>query len=95
MYLTYDEQADAVYVQFGRSNVARTEELSDSVAVDYDAAGQPLGVEFLNVSFGIDLDQVPHRASSLPRRSAAQARRAAGSTSCLLPTHFMKARPTT
>jgi Protein of unknown function (DUF2283). len=62
MYLTYDEQADAVYVQFRRSAVTRTEELSDSVTVDYDAAGQPLGVEFLNVSLGIDLDQVPHRA---------------------------------
>lgn len=62
MYLTYDEQADAVYVQFRRSTVTRTEELSDSVAVDYDAEGRPLGVEFLNVSFGIDLDQVPRRA---------------------------------
>jgi uncharacterized protein YuzE len=62
MYLTYDEQADAVYVQFRRSTVTRTEELSDSVAVDYDSEGRPLGVEFLNVSLGIDLDQVPHRA---------------------------------
>lgn len=62
MYLTYDEQADAVYVQFRRSTVTRTEELSDGVAVDYDAEGRPLGVEFLNVSLGIDLDQVPRRA---------------------------------
>lgn len=62
MYLTYDEQADAVYVQFRRSTVTRTEELSDNVAVDYDAEGRPLGVEFLNVSIGIDLDQVPRRA---------------------------------
>ena len=61
MFLTYDEQADAVYVQFARSNVARTDELSDSVAVDYDAEGRPLGVEFLSVSLGIVLDQVPHR----------------------------------
>jgi uncharacterized protein YuzE len=49
MYLTYAEQADAVYVQFRRSTVTRTEELGDSVAVDYDPEG-PLGVEFLNVS---------------------------------------------
>ncbi len=59
MYLTYDEQADAVYVQFRRSAVARTEELNDSVAVDYDAEDQPLGVEFLNVSSGIELNRVP------------------------------------
>ncbi len=58
MYLTDDEQADAVYVQFRRSAVARTEELNDSVAVDYDAEDQPVGVEFLNVSLGIELDRV-------------------------------------
>jgi uncharacterized protein YuzE len=62
MFLTYDEQADAVYVQFARNSVARTEELSDSVAVDYDADGRAVGVEFLDVSEGIDLDQVPRRA---------------------------------
>ena len=62
MYLTYDEQADAVYVRFRRSPVTRTEELSDSVAVDYDAEGHALGVEFLDVSIGVDLDRVPHRA---------------------------------
>ena len=65
MYLTYDEQADAVYVQFRRSAVTRTEELNDSVAVDYDAEDRPLGVEFLNVSLGIELDRVPHRAEVL------------------------------
>jgi len=46
-------------VQFRRSAVARTEELNDSVAVDYDAEDQPLGVEFLNVSSGIELNRVP------------------------------------
>jgi uncharacterized protein YuzE len=62
MFLTYDEQADAVYVQFARTSVARTEELSDGVAVDYDADGRAVGVESLDVSEGIDLDRVPRRA---------------------------------
>jgi len=39
--------------------------LNDSVAVDYDAEDQPLGVEFLNVSLGIELDRVPHRTEVL------------------------------
>ena len=46
-------------VQFRRGAVARTEELNDSVAVDYEAEDQPLGVEFLNVSSGIELNRVP------------------------------------
>lgn len=62
MYLTYDQEADAVYVYFNQSPVARTDELSDAVAVDYDSSGQPVGVEFLTVSYGIDLERVPHRA---------------------------------
>jgi uncharacterized protein YuzE len=63
MYLTYDEQADAAYVQFRRSAVARTEELNDSVAVDYDADDQPLGVEFSRRQ--LELDHVPRRAEVL------------------------------
>jgi uncharacterized protein YuzE len=62
MYLTYDQEADAVYVYFAEREVAATEEISDSVAVDFDSTGQPVGVEFLNVSLGIDLGQIPHRA---------------------------------
>ena len=30
--------------------------------MDYAADGIPIGVEFLDVSLGIDLDNVPHRA---------------------------------
>jgi YD repeat-containing protein len=62
MYLTYDQQADAVYVYFSQRPVVRTEALGDAVAVDYDAAGTPVGVEFLNVSSGIDLAHVPRRS---------------------------------
>jgi|APIni6443716594_1056825.scaffolds.fasta_scaffold1103922_1 uncharacterized protein YuzE len=62
MYLTYDETADAVYVYFERRDVDRTDQLTDRVNVDYAADGIPVGVEFLDVSLGIDLDNVPHRA---------------------------------
>jgi uncharacterized protein YuzE len=62
MYLTYDEAADAVYVYFERRDVDRTDQLTDRVNVDYAADGNPIGVEFLDVSLGIDLDNVPHRA---------------------------------
>ena len=61
MYLTYDEAVDAVYVYFERRDVERTDQLSERVNVDYAADGSAIGVEFLDVSLGIDLDNVPHR----------------------------------
>jgi len=62
MYLTCDEAPDAVYVYFERRDVDHTDQLTDRVNVDYAADGTPIGVEFLDVSLGIDLDSVPHRA---------------------------------
>lgn len=38
-----------------------TLQLSDRVNVDDDAEGGAVGVEFLDVSLGIELDHVPHR----------------------------------
>ncbi len=61
MHLTYDEAADAVYVYFTRNEVDRTDEVSSQVYVDYDANGDPVGIEFLDVSDGIDLNDIPRR----------------------------------
>jgi len=53
--------ADAVYVYFERRDVDRTDQLSDRVNVDFAVDGTAIGVEFLDVSLGIELDRVPHR----------------------------------
>jgi uncharacterized protein YuzE len=62
MQLTYDQGADAVYVYFSRTPVARTSEVQDGIAIDYSGDGEPVGVEFLDVSDGIDLSRVPRSA---------------------------------
>lgn len=59
--LTFDQEADAVYVYFSGEDVDHTDELTEQVNVDYDVKGEPVGVEFLDVSEGIDLDHVPRR----------------------------------
>ena len=56
---TYDPQVDAVYVQLNASPIAHTKELDEVRMIDYDAQGRPAGVEFLFVSQGINLAQVP------------------------------------
>lgn len=63
MLITFDPLADAIYVSLRRrsdGDVARTEELGDDRQVDYNAEGDLLGVEFLGVSQGLNLEGVPH-----------------------------------
>lgn len=78
MMLTYDPEADAMYVSFVRrhdGDVARTIELGDDRQADYGEDGTLLGVEFLGVSAGLNLDGVPREddirriVAGLPRVS--------------------------
>jgi uncharacterized protein YuzE len=59
--LTYDEATDALYVYFSQAEIARSEELTPSLIVDYDHTGNVRGVEILDASKGIELERVPHR----------------------------------
>jgi len=58
--VTYDPEADAVYVRLIDSPVDQTRPLDDLRLIDYSADGAVVGVEFLEASEGIDLSDVPH-----------------------------------
>ena len=47
--ITYDPQADAVYIRIGRGEVDRTEEAGPFI-YDVDAKGQVLGIEVLSAT---------------------------------------------
>jgi uncharacterized protein YuzE len=69
----FDPEADAIAVDFrerGPGDVARTRQMDERRLIDYGADGEPLGVEFLFVSDGIDLADVP-RADEVRRALAA------------------------
>lgn len=57
----YDPEADAIYVYLVEAPVARTRMLDDFRNVDLDGEGGVVGVEFLGVSSGIDLTDIPSR----------------------------------
>jgi uncharacterized protein YuzE len=62
MIIEYDDEADALYIAFdhiGPVDARRQHLLDDRRIVDLDADGEPIGVEFLDYSAGIDLDGVP------------------------------------
>ena len=62
MRLEHDRLADAIYVWLREGvDQAFGLHLDDSRYVDYGEDNQPIGVEFLHVSRGVNLDEVPER----------------------------------
>ena len=55
----YSEDAGCLYVYLSEGTIARTKCLDDLRNVDYTADGEVVGVEFIDVSVGIDFQNVP------------------------------------
>ncbi len=53
--ITYDPEVDALYIKL-RDGVARTERLSEDVAIDYDAEGAVTGIEILSAKQSVFAD---------------------------------------
>ena len=58
----YDDENDILYVTLSETKVVKTVALDDLRLVDYDAAGEPAGIEFIGASEGLDLSDVPSAA---------------------------------
>lgn len=57
--VTYDPDADALYVRFSEQAVAKTVTVDDFRMIDYSDDGAVVGIEFVDVSGGIDLRDIP------------------------------------
>jgi len=56
---SHDTKADAVYITLSNKAVAYTKSLDDTRIIDYDANGNPVGIELLCVSNGVMTDDLP------------------------------------
>jgi uncharacterized protein YuzE len=50
MKIEYDKEVDALYIRIQEKYVARTQEVSDGVNLDFDGEGRLIGLEVLGVS---------------------------------------------
>lgn len=50
MKITYDPQADAMYIYLNKNNIAGTVPVSTDLIVDYDKNKLPVGIEMLSIS---------------------------------------------
>ena len=58
--ITEDRQADAAYIHLSDENVHETIEVTDTVSVDLDSNGNPVGVEVLTLKFDLELSHAPN-----------------------------------
>jgi uncharacterized protein YuzE len=48
MKIEYDKEGDALYIRIQEKDVARTQEVSDGVNLDFDGEGRLIGLEVLD-----------------------------------------------
>jgi uncharacterized protein YuzE len=58
MKIEYSKEADAIYVYFKEDFVAKSKEIEDGVIIDFDAKGQLIGIEVLDVSQRFSLSDI-------------------------------------
>jgi uncharacterized protein YuzE len=61
--LSYDREADAIYITLRELPYAYGEDIDHERRVDYSAYGEPIGVELLCVSDGVNVDDLPDQAT--------------------------------
>lgn len=61
MRIEYDPRADTAYVHLRETTEVFGEDLDAERGIDYDAEDHPVGIEFLNVSGGVDLADLPEQ----------------------------------
>ena len=59
MELKHDKTADAIYMKLSNKPYVYGKDLDDLRRIDYDADGNPRGVELLCVSKGVNLEGLP------------------------------------
>jgi len=62
MKYTYDREADAIYIYLSDAPYAYGKDLDEERRIDYDAKGNPRGIELLCASTGVITDGLPFRS---------------------------------
>ncbi|MBW2979257.1 DUF2283 domain-containing protein [Candidatus Woesearchaeota archaeon] len=58
MEISYDKEADAMYIEFRKGKFAKNKKIDDFTIIDLDAEGNILGIELLEVSKRIPIESL-------------------------------------
>jgi len=56
MKVTYDTEADSVFVRFSRQEIAESEEIRPGLILDFDIEGRIVGLEMLDARIQLPAD---------------------------------------
>ena len=58
MEISYDKEADAMYIEFRKAELFKNKKIDDFTIIDLDIDGNILGIELINVSKRIPLESL-------------------------------------
>lgn len=58
MEITYDKEANAMYIEFRKGKFSKNKKIDDFTIIDLDKEGNILGIELLDVSKRIPLESL-------------------------------------
>jgi len=58
MRIKVDETSDALYFRLDESQIVESQEVQPGIIVDYNAAGQAVGIEILGIKARIPLEEL-------------------------------------
>ncbi len=66
MKISYDKEADATYITIRSGDFAENREVIDGVIIDTNSSGELLGIEILDVSHRIPIEELAHVDIEMP-----------------------------
>jgi len=58
MKIEYSKEDDALYITLKEADVADTDELTEDIIIDYDIGGNIVGIEVLDASQHVDIENI-------------------------------------
>ncbi len=57
MRISYDQNADTLYIQFQEGKVAKTKKVDEGILIDLDESGKIFGIEIVGLSERVSLEE--------------------------------------
>jgi uncharacterized protein YuzE len=67
MEITFDKQADAIYIYLKKRKVFQTKEITDDTIADLDKDGNVIGIELLSASKRIPIEKLSNVRIMAPK----------------------------